>query len=57
MGELSLNVGKPKLDVVEALISAIRSSHADIDNWITTTQQVFPVIEDRGFRAAQDANG
>ncbi|MEU1593561.1 hypothetical protein ABZ468_12050 [Streptomyces sp. NPDC005708] len=54
MDELSLNVGKSKLDVIEALISAIRSSHADIDAWITTTQQVFPVVQDRGFRAAQD---
>jgi hypothetical protein len=47
MDELSLNVGKPKLDVIEALISAIRSSHADIDAWIATTQQVFPVIQTR----------
>ncbi|MEV7297806.1 hypothetical protein AB0N79_40420, partial [Streptomyces microflavus] len=54
MDELSLNVGKSKLDVIEALISAIRSSHADIDTWITTTQQVFPVVQDHGFRAAQD---
>ncbi|OIK25458.1 hypothetical protein [Streptomyces malaysiense] len=54
MDELSRNVGTPKLDVIEALIGAIRSSHADIDAWITTTQQVFPVIQDRGFSAAQD---
>lgn len=54
MDELSLNVGKPKLDVIEALISAIRSSHADIDTWIATTQRVFPVVQDRGFMAARD---
>ncbi|MEU9517778.1 MULTISPECIES: hypothetical protein [unclassified Streptomyces] len=54
MDELSLNVGQPKLDAIEALISAIRSPHADIDAWITTTQRVFPVVQDRGFRAAQD---
>ncbi|MFJ8013777.1 hypothetical protein [Streptomyces sp. NPDC096339] len=54
MDELSLNVGRPKLDVIEALISAVQSSHADIDDWITTTRQVFPVIQDRGFRSAQD---
>ncbi|QKW28986.1 hypothetical protein HUT11_24865 [Streptomyces seoulensis] len=57
MDELSLNVCKPKLDVIEALIGAIRSSHADIDDWITTTQQFFPVIHDRGFSAARDAHG
>ncbi|WP_073229575.1 hypothetical protein [Streptomyces sp. NBRC 110465] len=53
MDELSRNVGTPKLDMIEALITAIRSSHADIDAWITTTQQVFPVLQDRGFSAAQ----
>lgn len=57
MDELSLNVGKAKLIVIESLICAIRSSHVDIDDWITTTQQVFPAIQDRGFRAAQDADG
>ncbi|MGV9625367.1 hypothetical protein [Streptomyces sp. NPDC003487] len=56
MDELSRNIGKPKLDVIEALISAIRSSHAEIDAWVTTTQRVFPVIQDRGFRAAQGNN-
>ncbi|MEU3521604.1 hypothetical protein ABZ770_41285 [Streptomyces sp. NPDC006654] len=54
MDELSQNVGKPKLAVIEALISAIRSSHAEIDAWIATTQIVFPVIQDRGYRTAQD---
>jgi hypothetical protein len=57
LDELSLNAGKPKLDVIEALISAVRSSHADIDAWITSTRQVFPVIQDCGFRAAQDTDG
>ncbi|MDN3272446.1 hypothetical protein [Streptomyces sp. MA15] len=54
MKELSLNVGKPKLDVIEELISAIRSSHAEIDAWVATAQQAFPVIQDRGFRTAPD---
>ncbi|CAM5732913.1 hypothetical protein STENM223S_00073 [Streptomyces tendae] len=40
-----------------APISAIRSSHAGIDARITTTQQVFPVIQDRGFMAAQNHQG
>lgn len=57
MDELSPNVGKPKLDVIESLISAIRSAHTDIDDWITTAQQVFPVIQDRGFKAAQNLDG
>ena len=57
MDELRRNVGRPKLEAIEALISAIRSSHADIDAWITTTQQAFPVIQDRGFMAAQDNGG
>ncbi|MEU9713867.1 hypothetical protein [Streptomyces sp. NPDC047976] len=52
MDELRLNTSTPKLDVIQALISAIRSSHADIDAWITTRQQAFPVIQDRGFSAS-----
>ncbi|MFJ4428859.1 hypothetical protein [Streptomyces bobili] len=54
MDDLSLNVGKPKLDVIETLIRAIRLSHADIDAWITTTQQTFPVIQNRGYKVAED---
>jgi hypothetical protein len=38
----SLNVGKPKRNVIEALICAIRSPHVAVDAWITTTQQAFP---------------
>lgn len=53
MDELSTNIGKPKLEPIEALISAIRSSPAAIDAWIATTQHVFPVIQDHGFRTAQ----
>lgn len=56
MDELSRNVGRPKLDVIEALIAAIRSSHAEVDAWIATTQHVFPVIQDRGFSATQDGD-
>ncbi|MEV5161342.1 hypothetical protein [Streptomyces sp. NPDC053728] len=56
MEELSRNVGRPKLDVIEALIAAIRSSHAEVDVWIATTQHVFPVIQDRGFSATQDGD-
>ncbi|MGW9300874.1 hypothetical protein [Streptomyces cyaneofuscatus] len=56
MDELSRNVGRPKLDVIEALIAAIRSSHAEVDAWIATTQHVLPVIQDRGFSATQDSD-
>ncbi|MGI5401892.1 hypothetical protein ACQEVG_21105 [Streptomyces sp. CA-135486] len=56
MEQLSLNVRKPKLDVLEELVSAIRTSHDEVDAWIVTTQQAFPVIQDRGFRAASDSD-
>ncbi|MER6304364.1 hypothetical protein ABT247_33185 [Kitasatospora sp. NPDC001539] len=56
MDELSRNIGKPKLDVIEALISAIRSSHTEIDAWVATTERSFPVIQDRGFKAARSAD-
>lgn len=49
--QLRANVRKPKLDVVEELISAIRTSHDRVDAWVATTQQAFPVIQDRGFMA------
>lgn len=39
--ELSRNVGKPKLDVIEALIGAIRSSHAEVDVWIARTYVIY----------------
>ncbi len=54
--QLSLNVREPKLCVLERLISAIRTSHDEIDAWVATTREAFPVIQDRGFRAASDSN-
>lgn len=51
MEELSRNVGEPKLDVLEELISAIRTSHDEIDTWIDTVEQTFPVVQDRGYEA------
>ncbi|MFF0160093.1 hypothetical protein ACFYRY_21540 [Streptomyces sp. NPDC005263] len=56
MKELSLNVREPKLAVLEWLISAIRTSHDEIDEWAATMQEAFPVIQDRGFRAASESN-
>ncbi len=51
MDDLVLNVGESKLDVIEKLIGAIRSSHDAIDAWIEATQQAFPMIQDRGWTA------
>ncbi|WP_145953702.1 MULTISPECIES: hypothetical protein [Streptomyces] len=47
--ELRQNVGRQKLDALLELISAIRSSHDEIDAWLAAAQQAFPVIQDRGF--------
>ncbi|MER5768125.1 hypothetical protein [Streptomyces sp. NPDC001985] len=52
MQDLRLNVHQPKLDVVEELINAIRSSHAQIDAWAADAEHAFPVVEDRGFRGS-----
>ena len=49
--ELRQNVGPAKLEVVEQLISAIRSSPEAIDAWINTVRRTFPMIQDRGFMA------
>lgn len=54
--QLSLNVSEPKLAAVEQLISAVRTSHAEIDAWVATTQEAFPVVQDRGFRSVSDGN-
>lgn len=48
MEQLQRNVRAPKLAVVEELINAIRTSHDEVDAWIVSTQQAFPVIQDRG---------
>ncbi|MER6320436.1 hypothetical protein ABT237_42870 [Streptomyces sp. NPDC001581] len=47
--ELRLNVGRQKLDALIELISAIRSSHDEIDVWLAAAEKTFPVIQDRGF--------
>lgn len=54
--QLSLNVSESKLAAVEQLISAVRTSHAEIDAWVATTQEAFPVVQDRGFRSVSDGN-
>ncbi|WP_051755564.1 DUF6192 family protein [Kitasatospora purpeofusca] len=53
MDELALNVGGSKLEAIEELIGAIRSSHDAIDAWIAATQQAFPVVQDRGWTASE----
>ncbi|MFI0941229.1 hypothetical protein [Streptomyces sp. NPDC021020] len=55
--ELSRNVSGPKLAAVEALLRAVRSSHAEIDAWIVATERDFPVAEDRGHAAARERAG
>ncbi|MFE6410238.1 hypothetical protein ACFVOR_25325 [Streptomyces sp. NPDC057837] len=57
LAQLSLNVRESKLDVLERLIRAIRASHDEIDAWVATAQDTFPVIQDRGFRAASGDDG
>ncbi|MET9961449.1 hypothetical protein ABZ128_20740 [Streptomyces sp. NPDC006326] len=52
--ELLLNVGRQKLDAVMELISAIRSSHDEIDAWLAAAEKKFPVIQDRGFSLDSD---
>lgn len=54
--QLTLNVREPKLAVLERLISAIRMSHDEIDAWVTTTQEAFAVIQDRGFQSAAEGD-
>jgi hypothetical protein len=54
--QLSLNVSESKLAAVEQLISAVRTSHAEIDAWVAITQEAFPVVQDRGFRSVSDGN-
>lgn len=56
MEQLSHNVRKAKLDALAELIRALRTSHDEIDAWVVTAQQAFPVIQDRGFPAAQDVD-
>ncbi|MFE4057830.1 hypothetical protein ACFXP3_16310 [Streptomyces sp. NPDC059096] len=51
VAELRLNVSQQKLDVVMELISAIRSSHEEIDAWLAGAVQTFPVVQDHGFSA------
>ncbi|MFF8395964.1 hypothetical protein [Streptomyces sp. NPDC016172] len=52
MDQLSLNVSAPKLEVLDELISAVRASHDEVDAWVATVRDAFPVVQDRGFQAA-----
>jgi hypothetical protein len=47
--ELRTHVGETKLQTVESLISAIRSSPEQIDAWVHANEQAFPMIHDRGY--------
>ncbi|MEU9100036.1 hypothetical protein [Streptomyces sp. NPDC048361] len=55
LAELRLNVSQQKLDVVTELIRAIRSSHEEIDAWLSGTVQTFPVLQHHGFSATLDS--
>jgi len=47
--ELQTHVDPGKLEAVEALIEAIRTSPDQIDVWIVSTENAFPIIQDRGY--------
>lgn len=53
--ELRTHVGEHKLAAVEALITAIRTSHERIDAWADVVEQDFPIIHDRGYLAEDQA--
>jgi hypothetical protein len=47
-GELRRHVGPAKLEAVEDLITAIRTSPDAVDAWIEATSRTFPWVQDRG---------
>ncbi|MFF4591469.1 hypothetical protein [Amycolatopsis sp. NPDC001319] len=49
--ELQAHVTAGKLEAIEALIEAVRCSPDQVDAWIVSTEQTFPVIHDRGYEA------
>ena len=49
--ELEQHLTEVKLLVIKELIQAIRRSPEDIDPWITTTLNTWPVVQDRGYQA------
>ncbi|MFJ8430886.1 hypothetical protein ACIQ9P_06260 [Kitasatospora sp. NPDC094019] len=57
MEQLGQYVGRPKLDVIEELISAVRAGHAEIDAWADMVEWAFPVTRDRGYEAAIGSAG
>ncbi|MFH9606448.1 hypothetical protein [Streptomyces sp. NPDC017448] len=40
---------------VMELVSAIRSSHEEIDAWLSGAVHTFPVLQDHGFSATWDS--
>lgn len=49
--ELQTHVDAGKLQAIEALITAIRTSPDHIDAWILSAEDTFPIIHDRGYEA------
>lgn len=49
--ELEQHLAAAKLQAIKALIQAIRRSPEDIDTWITSAMDTWPVVQDRGYQA------
>lgn len=49
--ELEQHLTESKLQAVKELIQAIRRSPEDIDLWITTAINTWPVVQDRSYQA------
>ena len=52
--DLRTHVTAPKLQAVEDLIRAVRTSPDEIDAWIAAAEQAHPVVHDRGHQAESD---
>ncbi|MBR7835561.1 hypothetical protein KDL01_19955 [Actinospica durhamensis] len=50
--QLREHVHEPKLTAIEELIAAIRSAPADVEAWIDTAENDFPIIFDHGVYAS-----
>ena len=50
--QLRGHVQEPKLTAIEELITAIRSAPGDVETWIDTAENDFPIIFDHGAYAS-----
>ncbi len=51
--QLRTHVSERKMEAIDMLIAAIRTSHEEIDAWADAVQREFPVIFDRGSGEAR----